>query len=130
MMTNTQFHRFKTLLEDKKAILVRELRQRRDHLAIEDSGDLLDRASNLAWRELAICSVDLEWRLLRRVGAALREIEEGTFGRCASCDRGIPLKRLEAVPWSLYCISCQEAAEAEEQELEKHGLEWSYALAS
>jgi DnaK suppressor protein len=130
MMTNSQIDHIETLLEDKRAELVRELFERRDALTIEASGDLVDRASNLTQRELAICSLDLESHVLRRVGAALREIEEGAYGRRASCHRAIPLKRLEAVPWTPYCISCQEVAEAEEQDRGKHSLEEPYALAS
>jgi hypothetical protein len=50
---------------------------------------------------------------LRGLETALRKIQEGTFGHCDSCDCDIPLRRLEAVPWSSLCVACQEVAEAQ-----------------
>ena len=37
--------------------------------------------------------------------------EEETFGECASCHQELQQKRLEAVPWTRYCIACQEKKE-------------------
>ena len=57
--------------------------------------------------------------LQREIKDALDRIEEGGYGACAECDELISLKRLEAIPWARYCISCQEelaALEAEEEE--------------
>jgi DnaK suppressor protein len=42
------------------------------------------------------------------VEGALSRIESGTFGDCLSCGQEISIKRLNAVPWSRYCITCQE----------------------
>lgn len=46
--------------------------------------------------------------LLRQVKDALGRINEGTYGVCDECEQPISVKRLEAVPWAQYCISCQE----------------------
>jgi len=46
--------------------------------------------------------------LLRAVEAALGRIREGNFGQCLSCGNEIGGARLEAVPWTPYCIQCQE----------------------
>jgi DnaK suppressor protein len=46
--------------------------------------------------------------LLRQVKDALGRINEGTYGVCDDCGQTISPKRLEAVPWAGYCISCQE----------------------
>jgi DnaK suppressor protein len=56
-------------------------------------------------------NMDRTCRVLRLVESALREIDEKTFGVCADCGESIPLKRLEAVPWSPLCVKCQERAE-------------------
>ncbi len=45
------------------------------------------------------------------VEAALQWIEDGTFGRCLGCEGEIPWARLEAMPASPYCVSCQQARE-------------------
>jgi DnaK suppressor protein len=47
---------------------------------------------------------------LAQVEAALRRLDEGTFGTCTSCGRPIAPERLEAIPWAAYCIDCQRSA--------------------
>ena len=63
-----------------------------------------------AERELAIRNLDRESNLLRNVRAALRRIDEGNFGVCLHCEEDISPKRLAAVPWTAFCIQCQEIA--------------------
>jgi DnaK suppressor protein len=111
-MTRREINRFRRVLQAKRADLNRELRRKRMGLVIDISGDTMDRVRSITERELVIRDLDRRSALLRKVEGALQEIEEGTFGRCVRCDREIPIKRLEAVPWSPYCVSCQEAAEA------------------
>jgi len=43
---------------------------------------------------------------LVRVDAALRALEAGTYGTCASCGKPIAAERLEAIPWAPTCIDC------------------------
>lgn len=38
----------------------------------------------------------------------------GTFGICIACDGTISYKRLQAVPWTRYCINCQDLLERDE----------------
>ena len=45
------------------------------------------------------------------VESALARIREGSFGECINCGNEINAKRLEAVPWTRYCIACQEKIE-------------------
>jgi DnaK suppressor protein len=42
---------------------------------------------------------------------ALEKIQEGTYGQCESCERKIPLTRLEALPYATHCIDCQRDTE-------------------
>jgi DnaK suppressor protein len=44
---------------------------------------------------------------LAQVEAALRRLDEGTFGNCTTCGRPIAPERLEAIPWAAHCIDCQ-----------------------
>jgi RNA polymerase-binding protein DksA len=41
---------------------------------------------------------------LREVEAALKRLEDGTYGTCRICGKAIPVERLEAVPWTTLCI--------------------------
>ena len=52
-----------------------------------------------------------EQALLTQVEAALRRIDEGTYGKCVNCGQPIPEKRLEAIPWASYDVKCQEQLE-------------------
>lgn len=52
-----------------------------------------------------------ESRLVMQIRYALQRIQEGTFGTCAHCEEEISPRRLAAVPWTPYCIQCQELAD-------------------
>ena len=43
---------------------------------------------------------------LSRVEAALRSIDDGTYGTCTNCGKPIAPERLEAIPWAPTCIDC------------------------
>jgi len=114
-MTKTELNKFKAILETKQAELGQALRDR-DGIAIEKSPDALDEVQHATERELAIRNLDRESNLLRNVRAALRRIDEGTFGVCLHCEEDISPKRLAAVPWTPYCIQCQEQADRNHEE--------------
>jgi RNA polymerase-binding protein DksA len=43
---------------------------------------------------------------LAKVDAALRALDDGTYGTCTNCGKPIARERLEAIPWSATCIDC------------------------
>ena len=45
---------------------------------------------------------------LTQVHDALRRIADGTYGKYATCGRQIDAARLEAIPWTSYCLEDQE----------------------
>lgn len=114
-MTKTELAKFKEILEAKYAELARVVRNR-EGITIEKSPDALDEVQNAAERELAIRNLDRESNLLRNVRAALRRIADGSFGVCIRCEEEISLKRLNAVPWTPYCIQCQEIADRDQEQ--------------
>jgi RNA polymerase-binding transcription factor DksA len=63
--------------------------------------------------EVALAALQAEERLLAEARAALARIEEGTFGRCEQCGRGIGKARLDAVPYARCCVGCAREAEPE-----------------
>src|SRR5215472_2898517 len=70
-----------------------------------DEGDL-SQQSHEEW--IFLNRNTLEMKLLREVEDALRRIERGTYGICHECEEEISSKRLDAVPWAKYCVTCQE----------------------
>ena len=114
-MTKTELNKFKQILEVKHSELAQAVRDR-DGIVIEKSPDALDEVQHAAERELAIRNLDRESNLLRNVRGALRRLEEGSFGICLHCEEEINPKRLNAVPWTPYCITCQELADKNRDE--------------
>ena len=114
-MTKTELNKYKQMLEAKLAELSHAVRDR-DGIVIEKSPDALDEVQHAAERELAIRNLDRESQLLRNVRGALRRINDGSFGVCLHCDEDISPKRLNAVPWSPFCITCQELADKAKEE--------------
>jgi DnaK suppressor protein len=109
-MTNIDLNRYRSVLEAKQAELVHLLRNR-DGIAIERCPDALDEVQYATERELVIRNLDHDSNLLRNVRGALRLIAEGNFGVCVRCEEDISPKRLAAVPWTPFCIRCQEIAD-------------------
>jgi DnaK suppressor protein len=116
-MTQTEINKYKAMLETKKAELSAGLRNRED-IAIEKTPDAIDEVQLAGERELAIRNLDRESNLLRNVKGALVRIADGSYGVCMHCEEDIKIKRLDAVPWTKYCIKCQEAADRHEFETE------------
>jgi len=114
-MTKTELNKYKALLEAKQAELAGGLRNR-EGIAIEKTADALDEVQLAGERELAIRNLDRESNLLRNVRAALSRMADGSYGTCLHCEEDISPKRLNAVPWTAYCIKCQEAADRHEFE--------------
>jgi DnaK suppressor protein len=109
-MTKAELNKFKQILEARRSELAHVLRNR-EAIAIEKSPDALDEVQHAAERELAIRNLDRESSLLRQVKLALSRIDDNTFGTCLHCEEEINPKRLNAVPWAPYCITCQEIAD-------------------
>ena len=53
-----------------------------------------------------------DWAILTQIDAALRRIDDGTYGRCAVDGAPIEQNRLDAVPWAAYCVRHQTLLEA------------------
>ena len=114
-MTKTERKRYQTILESMEGDLAGRLGNR-DGIAIEKSPDPLDEVQFAGERELAIRGLHRESNMLRRVHAALDRLARETYGDCLHCDEQISPKRLAAAPWSVYCLTCQEAADCREFE--------------
>lgn len=81
---------------------------------IDHDGDEYDAAQAL---QAKITADSLAKQLIlqaNQISKCLQKIKSGTFGLCQECEEPIAIKRLEAQPYSIFCISC-----AEEKELNK-----------
>jgi len=73
--------------------------------------DIADKASNSYTKEFLFSLSNNERDMLQLVDEALTRVEGRRFGVCVVCEDEVDKKRLEAVPWAKYCISCQEKQE-------------------
>ena len=91
----------------KEVELLESLRNR-GKITIEYVAEETEQITLRDERDFAALALDRDSQLLREVRAAQTRIANGTFGSCEECEREIPLKRLDAVPWARRCVQCQE----------------------
>jgi DnaK suppressor protein len=82
----------------------------------EDTLDVADQAVFSYQKEMLFSQSSEGHTQLTQVRLALERLNEGTFGECLHCGNPIGEKRLEALPWTPYCIECQEKIELGEIE--------------
>src|SRR5437763_1179182 len=70
-----------------------------------------DRANASIAAEMSGLQQSQAENLLKGISGALDQIDAGTFAKCRDCAQEIGRKRLEAIPWTRYCITCQELIE-------------------
>ncbi|MEO8125914.1 MAG: TraR/DksA family transcriptional regulator [Bryobacteraceae bacterium] len=116
-MTKEREDQFKRFLEARRAKLLLEIAAERERLSAQHYSDPMDHSRGLADREIVMNNLVRLFEAHDAADQALAEIHGQTFGVCASCGNEIPTKRLEAVPWSRFCVSCQEMAERQESEI-------------
>ena len=73
--------------------------------------DLADKAASAYSKELNFSLSDGERNLLMLIDEAFNRMKAGAFGVCTNCGVEIGEKRLQAVPWTPFCIDCQELQE-------------------
>ncbi len=77
--------------------------------------DVADRASEETDRALELRTQDRQRKLVAKIEAALRRIEEGEFGYCEVTGDPISLKRLDARPIATMSLEAQEQHERKER---------------
>ena len=113
--------KFKKLLLEKREEVLSDINNiARENLKSqkEASGDLsgyshhmADMASDSYDRELSLNIASGEQKIIYKIDEALKCIKEGTYGKCLSCNKKIPVRRLKALPYAKYCIQCQSQEE-------------------
>ena len=113
-MDKKKLESFKKRLEERQQSLRKAVSRTEEDGRIADQDtaqDIADRAASSYTKEFLFSQSNNDRQLLQMVETALLRIREGAFGECVSCGNEINAKRLEAVPWTRYCIECQEKLE-------------------
>ena len=110
---------FRQKLENWKNELLKESSQTLNNLQTENEAkpDMTDRAAEEIDRTFELRTRDRERKLINKIDAALRRIEEGTYGYCEETGEPIGLKRLEARPVATLSLEAQEMHEKAEKRL-------------
>jgi len=106
------------LLQQKQLLekaMVTAVAQGRETMA-DETQDPADQAVSSYQKELLFSQGTNGHAQLTMVKEAMRRLKDGSFGECLHCGNEIGAKRLAAVPWSRYCIDCQEKIESGEME--------------
>jgi len=97
--------------------ILRESRETLQNLQDENNvlPDLADRASTETDRSLELRTRDRQRKLIAKIDAALKRIDEGTYGYCEETGEPISLRRLDARPIATLSIEAQERHERRER---------------
>lgn len=113
-MTKKEKHSYKkTLLEQKEKIIQKlsALTNESKEVETDIAQDLVDRAESSYTKEFLLSLSNAEREQLKLIDEALRRLPTKEFGICQMCAKQIGKKRLAALPWTPYCIDCQQKEE-------------------
>ena len=104
------------IIRESKAEISQILNKDDKYSGASDDGDLAD----VACRDsLQATNLNRHRARLRAIEEALLRIDEGTYGTCEDCGEEISVRRLNAVPFALRCVECQEMQEITASESEE-----------
>jgi DnaK suppressor protein len=112
---NIEHHRHRLLEIERQLVerLGREVATARDERENQAAAGDLAHVDEL--KDEYFTLADTDSAVLVQVRAALKRIEDGTFGMCVVDGKPIEEKRLEAVPWTPYCLKHQQMLEEQQR---------------
>ena len=90
-----------------------QMEQETRALDVDSTQDMADQCIITLTKEALFERSSQRRTLLRLIEAALMRITEGSFGVCIACGHSIQSRRLEALPWTQFCLRCQGELEEE-----------------
>lgn len=116
-MNEMQLEWFRRELLKQKSALMEESKTTIEGLqeGTRNIPDIADRASEETDRALELRIRDRQRKLVSKIDAALRRIEEGEYGYCQDTGEPISLKRLAARPTTTLSLEAQERHERREK---------------
>ena len=116
-MNPRQLDYFRDKLLDWKEAILREAKGTLEQLQNDSlrEPDITDRASSETDWSIELRTRDRQRKLISKIDAALRRIEEGEYGYCEVTGEPISLARLEARPIATMTVEAQERHERQEK---------------
>ncbi len=109
-MRKREKEKFRNMLLDMRKTILREIQQEMKEGRegeVGDGRDTYDVASDERDREINLLLGDRDRKKLQQIEDALQRIDSGEYGLCEECGGDIALGRLEAMPFTRLCVTCQ-----------------------
>ena len=114
-----RYNELKKMLEDRRRELMSDVQGRmRDVRDTDKDRDVLDQGESSEvdiQEDIEFALIQMKSETLNKIDAALRRLEDGTYGDCFECGEEISQARLRALPFAVRCKDCEEARETAEQ---------------
>jgi DnaK suppressor protein len=111
-MRKTDLVRFKKIFTDQQNQLLMNISLVDENLMTRpEDKDEVDQANADIEQSMRMQLKNRETFTLKKIDAALKRIDEGSYGECESCEEQIELRRLQARPTATLCIACKEEEE-------------------
>jgi DnaK suppressor protein len=110
-MSELNLDEIKDRLIAERTTLLNKLKE--NDLSIDDAEtpDPVDLAVRNYSKNVMLAVSENESRQLVLINEALERLDNEEYGLCQNCEKEINPKRLDAIPWARYCLSCQELVE-------------------
>jgi DnaK suppressor protein len=121
--------RLRRLLVEKRKEILKEIKNDTSRYIKGESKQLVDTALDDGDWSIVDLAEDINLKHLsshrddlQKLDEAIRKLNEGTYGICEDCGDEISEKRLNILPYAIYCIECKEKREKIEEMQRREGL--------
>jgi len=121
--------RLRRLLVEKRKEILKEIKNDTSRYIKGESKQLVDTALDDGDWSIVDLAEDINLKHLsshrddlQKLDEAIRKLNEGTYGICEDCGDEISEKRLNILPYAIYCIDCKEKREKIEEMQRREGL--------
>ena len=116
----SRYNELKKMLEERRRALMNEVQGRMRDVRADGNKDrdVLDQGESSEvdiQEDIEFALIQMKSETLNKIEAALRRLDEGTYGGCFECGDEISEARLRALPFAVRCKDCEEARETAEQ---------------
>jgi len=116
----SRYTELRKMLEDRRRELMHAVQGKMRDVRADGhrERDVLDQGESSEvdiQEDIEFALIQMKAETLNKIDAALRRLEEGTYGNCFECGDEISQARLRALPFAVRCKDCEEARETAEQ---------------
>ena len=116
----SRYNELRKMLEERRRELMTAVQHKMRDVRAEGGNDrdVLDQGESSEvdiQEDIEFALIQMKSETLNKIDAALRRLEDGSYGDCFECGEEISEARLRALPFAVRCKECEEARETAEQ---------------